>query len=139
MARRELIEHRGRLIADVADRRRRGLAQVGVLVGQAAKVDLQGADVGQRGQGQCRLEARLGRLGRRDQRGDRLAIAECAGRGDRAVADLDRRVGCEQGRTARITSSRDGCLLVLDDRDQGIDRGRLDRRRRRLERFAAAA
>ena len=64
---RELVEHRGRLVAEVGDRARPRRCAVGVLVGQAAKVDLQGAEVRQRRQGQSRLEPRVGRLGRGDQ------------------------------------------------------------------------
>ena len=75
-----------------------------------------------------------------DQGRDGLPIAERARRGDRAVADVDRRIGQEGTHgPGHIVARR--LVLVLDDRDQRIDRGRphrggraLERRQQRLDR-----
>ena len=98
------------------------LAQVGVLLGQAAEVDLQGAEVGHGGQGQGGLEPRLGRLGRGEQAGDRLAVFQ-GGRGrDRAVPDLDVGIGQQPAnRPGHLAPgpSRDGPLAIATRASHG--------------------
>ena len=58
----EFIEDGRGLIANLDDRRCGSLAQIGALVGQAAKVNLESANIRQRSQCLRRLEARRGRF-----------------------------------------------------------------------------
>ena len=85
-----------------------------VLVGQAAEIDLQRADVGHRGERHPGLEPRVGRLGRGQERGDRLAILERRDGRDRAVPH--RHVRVRQQRTDRPADIGTGAVRSADSR-----------------------
>ena len=129
VALRELLEHGRRRVAQLGDRRGRSLAQLAVLrrssrEDRPATHECPAAPPGP----VPASKPRIGLVGQLDQGGDRLPVAQRARGGDRAVADFSRRIGQAGRERLLATSSRAGSFLVLDDRDQSIDRGRSHRR-----------
>ena len=119
VAARELVEHRGRLVADVGDRGGRGPAQVGVLVGQAAEVDLQGAEVGQRGQGRPASNRESADSAAASSAGIASRSSQRRRGGDRAVPDRDVRVGQQRADGPADLGTGRRCARPVVPRDGG--------------------